>query len=230
MYILQNALNLVYPQRCAACKILLCDYEQGICLKCFHALPFTQFHEQSNHELFSVFQHHPEIQGVNAYLFFTAKGKVQKMLHALKYGNRPLLGEQIGNWYASDLKSSPDYPGKINFIVPVPIHTKRHRKRGYNQSLCFASGLSDILSLPILKDLLIKKKYTESQTFKSREERRAATIHSIQISGPDRIIGKTVLLVDDVITTGATLEACAHILIQSGCHSIFISAIAYTRS
>lgn len=168
-----------------------------------------------------------EVPFASSFLLFEKKGKVQRLLHALKYRSKPAVGELLGKWYGQELVKNHLVP-PFDVIIPVPLHKKRLQKRGYNQSEYIARGLAQELGLPVLKDVLVKKQFTETQTFKSREERWLNTQHSFGIAEGALIAGKRVLLVDDVITTGATTEACIkHLQVATGL-PVSVVSLAYT--
>ena len=149
------------------------------------------------------------------------------MLHALKYKSKPEVGRLLGKWYGQDLKKNNTF-ADCDVIIPVPLHKKRQKKRGYNQSEFIAKGLAEELNIPMMNGVLLKKHFTETQTFKSREERWQNTLHSFEIKNEEHIKGKRILLVDDVITTGATTEACIFQLNKVSEAPISVASIAYT--
>jgi ComF family protein len=174
-----------------------------------------------------VFYGRAEVKAAGSFLLFQKKGSVQKLLHALKYRSKPEVGKILGNWYGQDLKKANVFVD-CDLIIPVPLHKNRQRKRGYNQSELIAHGLSEELNIPVLTNVLHKKHFTETQTFKSREERWQNTFESFEVNHVESIAGKKILLVDDVITTGATTEACIYQLSKAGCAEVSVASIAYT--
>ncbi|WP_165823783.1 ComF family protein [Pseudochryseolinea flava] len=156
---------------------------------------------------------------------FSKSGRVQELLHTLKYKNQPELGISIGKMYGEKLATS-GYVGQWDSIIPVPLHESRFRKRGYNQSSKFAEGLSDKLHLPILEDVLFRKVKTDTQTKKTKLNRWENVRTVFEMNSQGMAPNNRVLLVDDVVTTGATLEACAQTLMESGCSSVSIACIA----
>jgi len=174
-----------------------------------------------------IFYGRADVQAAGSFLLFQKKGSVQKMLHALKYKSKPEVGVLLGKWYGQDLKKNNTFCD-CDIIIPVPLHKKRMKKRGYNQSEFIAKGLAEELQIPVVNDVLFKKHFTETQTFKSREERWQNTINSFEIKNENLIKDKKILLVDDVITTGATTEACIFQLNKSSEAPISVASIAYT--
>lgn len=222
---LHDIASLVYPRTCSGCQENLFKHEQHICNQCYVSLPKTNYHLLKENPVQKIFYGRADVALAGSFLFFEKKGNVQKMLHALKYRGKPEVATILGNWYAQDIKEHyKDY----DYIIPVPLHKKRLQKRGYNQSEYFANGLSQHLNIPVLTDVLIKTKFTETQTYKTREERVENTLTSFQVKNPEIISEKKVLLVDDVITTGATTEACIIQLQKSAKTKVSVASIAYT--
>ena len=219
--------SLIYPSVCAGCNHNLFKHEQFICNTCYISLPKTAYHTKSENPVKKIFYGRVDIQSASSFLFFQKRGIVQKMIHALKYKGKPEVARILGKWYAEDLIQMEVFP-VYDYIIPVPLHKKRLQKRGYNQSQCFAEGLSAVLHIPILEDILIKKNFTETQTHKTREERVENTLQSFSVQKPEIIAGKSILLVDDVITTGATIEACVIQLQKNARVSVSVASIGYT--
>ena len=218
--------SLIYPHVCVGCSNSLFKHEELICNKCYVTLPKTNYHLQKENPLQRIFYGRATVTSASSFLFFQKKGSVQKMMHALKYKNKPEVAQLLGKWYGQDLKKS-DVFSNIDYIIPVPLHKKRLQKRGYNQSEYFAKGLSETLNIPIAINILIKSKFTETQTHKTREERAENISTSFQLQNQETIKNKNILLVDDVITTGATTEACILKLQESTNAIISVASIAY---
>lgn len=158
-------------------------------------------------------------------LTFQKGGRVQHLLHQLKYRGRQDVGVYLGKMYGLTLSRIPDYRN-VELILPVPLHTRRLHFRGYNQSACFAQGLSEALDIPWSDALLLRTAHTETQTNKSRMERFENVARAFEVPDPDGIVGKHILLVDDVLTTGATLEACGTLLLEIPGISLSLATIA----
>jgi ComF family protein len=162
-------------------------------------------------------------------LFKFVKGsRVQHLLHALKYKNQPELGVALGKMYGNDLLHA-GYKGRFDLIVPVPLHSSRRRKRGYNQSEEFGKGLAEVLGVPCSDHVMERLVSTDTQTRRSRLNRWQNVSHVFRVTNTAAIAGKRILLVDDVVTTGATLEACGRALIDAGCMELSIACIASTQ-
>jgi competence protein ComFC len=223
---LLDVASLVYPRVCSGCQQSLFKHEEFICNKCYLTLPKTNYHLQQENPIEKIFFGRANIKAASSFLFFQKKGSVQKLLHALKYKNKPEVAQLLGKWYGQDLKKSDAF-SNIDFIIPVPLHKKRMQKRGYNQSEHFAKGLSEVLHIPVITNVLIKSKFTETQTHKTREERAENISTSFNLQTPEIIQNKNILLVDDVITTGATTEACILKLQENTNANISLASIAY---
>lgn len=222
---IKDFINLIFPRYCPACENTLNINERVLCYACIHRLPKTNYHRFSDNPLLQVFDGRVHIQAAAAYYFFRKKGRVQRLLHELKYRKSPEIGEEIGILFGHELKQNHLFESS-DLIIPVPLHPDKEKKRGYNQSACFARGLEQ--SLPAQMDLqsLIRQGNTDSQTRKSRYERWENVEQVFQIMDTSRIQNRNILLVDDVITTGATIEACGHRLIQAGAAGLRIACIA----
>ena len=218
---IDSIINLFYPRVCGACGEPLLKDEETVCLKCRYTLPHTVYELHADNPLAQTFYGRVQFHAVTASLFFAKSGKVQHLIHQLKYkGNKEagvFLGQQIGE----SIKDAPLFQG-IDYLIPVPLHPKRERQRGYNQSLMIARGIHEVTGIPIGDKYLVRGVYTETQTHKSAEERFKNVQNIFEVRCADELKGKHVLLVDDVLTTGATLESCAHAL--ENIPSITISA------
>lgn len=226
---LKALLNLFFPRLCNGCNTLLLNNEAVICVKCRHELPLTYHHLIPNNEIMTKFYGILPIEQANAMLYFHAKGIVQELIHNLKYRKQQEIGTLLGNLYAYELKESNKIP-TVDFIIPTPIHKKRLQQRGYNQVSTFCASLGKELQIPVENEILTRIKHTKTQTKKSREKRGEMKAKDFEIRYNDHHIGKHFLLVDDVITSGATIEACAKALLTIPESKVSILAIAYTQS
>jgi ComF family protein len=219
--------NLLYPDLCVICGENLLKNEHHICLNCLHEIPKTNYHLIVDNPIEKRFWGKVPIFRGTAFFFFQKGSPFQKLLHALKYKDLKQIGETLGKYAAADLLESPDFTA-IDVIIPVPLHPKKYRKRGYNQSEWIGKGISQILEKPQDTTTLIRVRENLTQTKKSVFERYENTEGIFQISNKESLIGKHILLVDDVLTTGSTLEACVNALLQiEGVKvSIFTLAVA----
>ncbi|WP_034256664.1 ComF family protein [Adhaeribacter aquaticus] len=226
--IFQDFTTLLFPEYCYACQGSLVKGEDLICTKCRLHLPYTNLHrvkESSQNILHHRFLGKVPVKFVLSYLYFKQSGRVQNLLHALKYKNVPAIGELLGDWYGQELKEAA-YTTAFDMILPVPLHPKKQQKRGYNQSASFAKGLANALGVPCSEAILIRTLNTSSQTNKTRPERWENVSKAFKVMDAEQVKGKKVLLVDDVLTTGATLEACAVTLLEAGSAEVSVGAIA----
>lgn len=206
---LYSILNLFYPRVCAACGETLLKDEETVCLKCRYTLPFTGYENHADNPLAQVFYGRVRFHAVTACFFFAKSGKVQHLIHELKYKNNPEAGIFLGQELGKTIKDAPLFQG-IDYLIPVPLHPRREKQRGYNQSLLIAQGINEVTGIPIGDKYLIRAVYTTTQTKKSADERHKNVKDIFEVRFPEELEGKHVLLIDDVLTTGATLESCAH--------------------
>jgi ComF family protein len=193
---------------------------------CLWRLPKTNFHLQDDNPVLRRFRGKTDIVSAASFVFFDKGEKVQNMLHSLKYRNNTPLGIFLGELYGRELKSSPLF-STCDSIVPVPLHLKKIRTRGYNQSDFIADGLSNALGVPVNKKLLVRSVATSTQTRKARYARFENVDNVFRLSGK-KPEAKHFLLVDDIITTGSTLEACAQCLSQIEGVKVSVATIACT--
>lgn len=225
---LQYLFNIVYPKVCLGCQILLLKGESFICTQCFYDLPYTHHQTNEINETYQKFYGLVPIEFGISFLYFNEKGIVQQLIHHLKYKGKQEIGTYLGNLLASKLESLlQKYP--IDEIIPVPLHKKRLKQRGYNQIETFGKTLSNKLNIVYNNKLLFRNIYLETQTRKNKEERQQTqNIFEAQFSEENH--NKHYLLIDDVITTGSTLEKCAQTLLQIPQARVSIATIAYTLS
>ncbi len=205
---LNNLLGLFYPNLCLACGHNLPPQQEGICISCRYKLPKTGFHLEPENAFTERFWGRIPLQAGAAFLHFTKGGRAQRLIHHLKYEGKRKVGIYLGQLYGEVLRETSIFR-ETTLIVPVPLHPRKQHQRGYNQSALFARGLSESMGIPCLPDGLKRREYTDTQTKKSRLERFENVEKAFVIPHPEKLKGQHVLLADDVITTGATLEACA---------------------
>ena len=213
MKLLKSLINLLFPRTCAACGNLLLEGEDTVCTTCRFLLPKTGYENNPNNPLAQIFYGQMPFNAVSAEFFFSKTGKVQHLIHGLKYHhcreNGIFLGQEIGK----SLMQSADYQG-IEYIIPIPLHPKKEKIRGYNQSHVIAEGISEIMNIPIAEKCLVRSVFTDTQTHKTRDERYQNVKDIFYIENHEKLENKHVLLVDDVLTTGATLMSAGKTLMQ----------------
>jgi ComF family protein len=225
LFFWKDFIDLIFPRNCPVCKQALFDFEPCLCTICQGMLPRANFHlHPFDNELTSKLQGLMPVHRVMAFLRFTKKGKSQALLHLLKYKNKPELGEELGRLYGLSLLEK-GFASFWDVLVAVPLHPLKKQRRGYNQSECFARGLSKVLGIPY-RELLVRRKFTTTQTNKSRLERLENVDDVFALNDGQVTQGLRILLVDDILTTGATLCACAQTLLQGGAKHVDLATIA----
>ncbi len=221
----QDFLDLVFPRCCEACRSSLSGNETFICTSCRITLPRVLPASHLAAVLTHKFAAYPAVAETLAYLVYTRRGPVQSLLKALKYQQQEALGNLLGALYATELLAQGRFP-EADLIVPVPLHPRRLRERGFNQSQAFAEGLASITAIPVDATLLQRTIYTVTQTGKTKTDRIANVKGIFEVRKGVDLTDSTVLLVDDVLTTGATLESCIDTLTRHSCRKLFIMTIA----
>jgi ComF family protein len=220
--------QLLFPNLCNGCGQSLIKTERLLCLNCLFDLPYTDFHLFADNRVAKQLWGRIPCNYATAMLYFRKGSRVQQILHNLKYRGKAELGVLLGEMLGSKILLGGIAPA-FDVIIPVPLHRKRERIRGYNQSQRIAEGLSAKINVPVINGLLVKLKATSSQTKKGRFNRYENLKAAFSIKDATQLAGKHVLLVDDVVTTGATLEACILVLLAAGSKSISIAAVAYAE-
>ncbi|NOR87283.1 MAG: ComF family protein [Bacteroidales bacterium] len=221
----EDFLNLIYPRTCAACGNTLFRHEEVICSHCLIHLPKTFFHEDGANPLFMLFWGKIQMEMISSFYFYNKGNKVQNLIHQFKYRNRPDIGVYLGKRYGVYLNQSENF-SDVDLIIPVPLHQDKMKIRGYNQAEKFAQGLSKSMDIPVDTVSFIRNTATETQTRKTKLERWENVKDKFSIKDEEAIQNKHILLVDDVITTGSTLEACAQILLKVAGVRISMASIA----
>jgi ComF family protein len=224
----EDLINLLFPALCNGCGKLLYHGEQDICSHCLFDLPVTDFHLYNDNPVAKQFWGRLPLYAATAMLYFQKGTKVQNLIHSLKYRNQTEVGVKLGQLLGAKLKTNKAYQD-IDLIIPVPLHQKKLKLRGYNQSEYIAKGLAQELDLPMDIKNLFRNKATESQTRKARYHRYENMQEVFGVKDIIELAGKHILLVDDVITTGATLEACGNVLLAQGIGKLSIAALAFAE-
>jgi ComF family protein len=204
----------------------LVDTENFVCTQCLLELPVTNFHLKPNNDLEKLFWGRINIEHAIALLFYKKGGKTAKLLHALKYHDTPEIAAFLGRYYGTFLKNFvKEY--KIDAVVAIPLHKNKLRLRGYNQSEKLAEGLAHTLAIENLSDHISRNKFTETQTKKSRLERSDNVNKVFEVNDIKIFENKHILLIDDVITTGATIDSCANEILQIYNCKVSIAGLAF---
>jgi len=223
----RDFINFLFPLECVACKKSLVVGEEYFCINCYLELPKTQYHLYIDNPVLRSFTGRFPLEKGAAWLQFQKGGVIQAAMHAIKYQNRPKLGAFLGTKAASEWQDS-DFFRDIDLIVPVPLHWRKRMKRGYNQASHIAQGLSEVLNIPVDESFLYRAQYRNSQTRENRFKRWSNVNSVFALKAHLAVTDKHILLVDDVLTTGATLEACLRVMAEMhGCKfSVFTLAHA----
>ncbi|MBQ8672938.1 MAG: ComF family protein [Bacteroides sp.] len=203
--------QLFFPPHCAACGAVLVPGEQGLCVKCHLELPRTDYQKEKDNPTEKLFWGKIRLERASSHFYYRKSDSFRSVVHQLKYDNRPDLGLFLGNLMAAELAESGFFDG-IDLLMPVPLHPRKKLKRGYNQSEQLARGVAQVTGLPVNTTAVVRRRYTDSQTRKQLHERWQNMEGSFSLIRPDEVAHKHVLLIDDVLTTGATLSACLYVL------------------
>ncbi|MBW6459277.1 MAG: ComF family protein [Bacteroidales bacterium] len=227
--ILEDVFGLFFPNTCMGCGRPLYRGEAVICSLCHFHLPKTYFHNDPDNPLNKAFWGRVNLEMAAAYLYFQKGGVVQHLLHQLKYQDHPEIGITIGKWYGKELNWASEFR-YADLIIPVPLHRRKLRKRGYNQSQMFAEGLAAVMKAGTDTGCLYRKVHSQTQTRKARYNRWENVENIFALRNGHKLEGKHILLVDDVVTTGATLESCAQALLTVPGVKISVATIAFASS
>lgn len=221
-------LNIFFPKLCRGCQRELLSEEAEICTYCRHNLPIACFHQSGSEEMLQIFFGRIPVENATALFYFKKNGLTQKFVHALKYKRVQSLGAVFGKWLGAELSECKAYQ-QIEAVIPVPLHKKKLRQRGYNQVELFGKEIAQSLNVPYIDDVLIKITPTKSQVFKERLTRIFSQQEVFEIQQLQKIKNKHLLIVDDIVTSGATLEACSSKLFKAGGVKVSFATIAITK-
>lgn len=224
----EKLLNLFFPKACAGCNSFLLANEKVICTVCRHEIPLTNHSKIENNEAFVKFYGRIPIEFAGALFYFHKKGIVQELIHKLKYKGHQEIGTAVGYWYAEELKTIKELQD-VDFIIPVPLHKKRLKERGYNQVETFGKAVSESTKIPYNDTVLIRTIYSKTQTNKNILGRSEMVKSIFSIAAVESVHNKHFLLIDDVITTGSTLEACGRELLKIPGARLSIICMAMTQ-
>ncbi|MBO4316304.1 MAG: ComF family protein [Prevotella sp.] len=222
-------LDLVAPRTCVVCGNRLSIEEEILCATCNFRLPRTEYsYDAYDNEMAKVFWGRIPVERCAPFMYYQAQSASANLIYQLKYNNRPDIGEYLGKMMAEEFKKDYFFED-IDLIIPIPLEWKRQRQRGYNQSLMVARGVSDATGLPIDTDIIIRKVYESSQTEKNRWMRNDNVEGVFQLLQPEKAQGKHILLIDDVVTTGATVCSCGQELAKAGDVKISVLSIGFVK-
>ena len=221
-------LHLIFPHLCDGCGSDLLSKDSSLCLKCISTLPVTGFESLPGNPIEKKFYGRIPLQNATAQYYFGKSSRVQELMHLLKYRHHKDLGIQLGKLMGDALHRSGRF--NVDAIIPIPLFMDREKKRGYNQSALLCEGIAEHLGKPVLKNVIIRPIHTETQTNKGRIERWKNIEGKFTVRDSSSIKDRNILLVDDVITTGATIEACGAELLKAGISNLSIAALCYAYS
>jgi ComF family protein len=225
----ESIINLFFPKVCSGCSSFLVANENVICTVCRHDIPLTNHHLNPENDAFKKFYGRIPVIHTSALFYFHKKGIVQELIHNLKYKGHEEIGTILGEWYAEDLKNI-ELLESVDEIIPVPLHPKKLKERGYNQVTAFGEAISSILNIDYNDSILIRNVYSKTQSKKTLLGRTEGIENIFDVVFKEKNHNKHYLLIDDVITTGATLEACSRALMKIPGAKISIVCIAMAQS
>lgn len=228
MKFLKEVYALFYPEVCLCCKEPLTFNETVICILCRHDLPLTNFSSEKDNLVEKSCYGRIPVESATALFYFFKKGKIQELIHALKYKNQQQVGTILGNWLGEDLLESGRFFG-IDCIIPVPLHKNKLKSRGYNQVTTFGKSLAKKLNVTYEVNVLKRVSFTNTQTKKIRFDRWNNVEELFIVENHEILNNKHILLIDDIFTTGATLEACYKAFKKTKGLKISIACMAYTK-
>lgn len=208
-----SVLHLFFPHVCTGCGTDILNKDAALCMRCVEALPETQFEIHANNPAEKTFWGRLPLAAASAQFYFTKESLIQHLMHQLKYKGNREVGLQLGRIMGEQLKKSGRF--SVNALIPLPLFPAKERRRGYNQATVLCEGMAEVLQVPVLDKVITRPQHTETQTKKGRIERWKNMEGKFVLANPAAIENKHILLVDDVITTGATLEACGNELLQA---------------
>lgn len=220
--------RLIFPELCASCSQSLFQNEQAICSRCIRKFPVSYYHQNSQNPVMKSFWGRVPLQFASSHFIFRKGTAIQELLHAIKYGNRPDAARVAGKLMGQELIKHPWFVD-VDVLLPIPLHPAKEKKRGYNQSEELCKGLAFVTQKKSMSRQLIRSENTETQTKKGRFQRWENVEYVFKLSSPDELINKHVLLVDDVITTGATIEACAQLLLTIDRIKVSVLSLAHAQ-
>lgn len=221
-------IDLFFPKVCYACHKVLNDYEEDLCTNCRNELPVTNFHFNGDNNVLKVFYARVKVENGTALFRFEKKGLVQQLIHSLKYKGQESIGVFLGDWLGGELKTLKEF-SEIDMVIPVPLHKNKLKKRGYNQVAKFAQHIATALNAQYVDNVLLKVTNTQSQVLKNRFARWTNNEELFTLQNTSAIANKHILLVDDLITTGATMEACINVLNQAENVKISVASMAIAQ-
>lgn len=222
-----SLLHLLFPHVCSGCGSDIISEETMLCMRCMAEMPETNFHLFAGNPVEKIFWGRLPLVSATAQYYFSKESLMQHLTHQLKYKGNKELGRQLGRLMGNDLLQSDRFK-HIDALVPLPLFPAKEKRRGYNQATILCEGMAEVMNIEILEGIIVRSQHTETQTKKGRIERWQNIEGKFELVKPEKIQNKHILLVDDIITTGATLEACGQELSRAGNIKLSIAAYCYT--
>ena len=224
--ILSPLAHLFYPHICTGCGSDLVEEDNLLCLKCINDLPHTNFAMHAGNPVEKIFWGRLPLRAATSEFYFAKGTLIQTLIHEFKYKGNMDVGRYLGSMIGNSLLSNDRFK-QIDALVPLPLFADKEFKRGYNQAAILCNGISEVTNVPVLINNVVRKRFTETQTKKHRTERWENVATSFLVSNPKELKNKHVLLVDDVVTTGATLEACGAEIVKVEGTQLSIATLAF---
>jgi ComF family protein len=226
--IVKDFIRLFYPKLCAICQNQLVTNEMVLCAFCRHDLPLIYYPDYKKNKISRTFSGKIIIEKAMSLLIYRREGRTKELIHQLKYKGNQEIGTFLGDWFGEILKENKEF-STVHCIIPVPLHKKKLKIRGFNQLTRFGERLSSHLQIPYIENVLIKSTSTKTQTVKNRLDRFQNAKTKFQLTNTSLLENSHVLLIDDVITTGATLESCCNELLKTKNIKISVASMAFTE-
>jgi len=223
---LSDLVELFYPSLCVTCGDRLTSQEKYVCVQCWNDLPVTNFQQNQKNKVAQLFWGRVHIENVTAYFSYKKGSKYQQLIHSVKYKGMKELGLETGRRFGTVLSGSDNF-ANVDLVIPIPLHPKKQKQRGYNQSEWIARGISETLRKPVSIGNLKRNLHTSTQTRKNRYERWKNVENIFEVSEPDELATKHILLIDDIITTGSTIEACALQLLKIPSVKVSVASLGF---
>jgi ComF family protein len=223
--ILRSSLHLLYPHTCHGCGSDLLSSNELLCGQCIYHLPNTFFAASADNAVEKIFTGRLAVKAAYSQLYYNKGTVVQQLIHQLKYKGNTEIGVYLGKLMGQSLLGNERF-GTIDYLVPLPLFAAKEHKRGYNQATVLCNGMAAVMNVPVSNGNVVRRRFTQTQTRKHRTERWENVADSFVINDPAALEGKHLLLVDDVVTTGATLDACGNVLLQVPGVTVSIATLA----
>jgi len=221
-----SVLQILFPHVCSGCGSDILNEQSMLCMRCISELPETNFHMHANNPVEKIFWGRLSLVSATAQYYFSKETRMQRLMHQFKYKGNKDLGKQLGYLMGSDLLQSNRFKN-IDALVPLPLFAAKEKRRGYNQATVLCEGIAEIMKVDIFRDIVRRTRHTDTQTKKGRVERWMNIEGKFELINPEKIRNRNILLVDDVITTGATLEACGQELLKAGNVQLRIATLCF---